>query len=1310
MADSSKKRKQAVDHGSHAKRPRFPQKPQHNIAATPTRNAYPNGEVNVRHFLESHEHEIKSLEHAMRAAKQGLTRRAFQDVPRELRRRTASHNPQRVPKRLRARSKQEAKEDNTPISRGTSGSGTGKGKVKFLRKEGREKSRQTWEERAKKRKNEGSVKALGTVALTRRSKRTAGSEKAKSQSKAKHNFPALATPATPPSRFRKRQKNKTWLPTHVWHSKRARMTDPKDPLWGFAIPFQPVVKAYRLTHRAATQRGAVAWDTSYISTLALEGLEASIVGLLRGLDFGTGSLENPWQDRGRAKKWRLGTRSWEGWICRREAKPAHKLAQVTIIWCAPDPRLSKRKVLVRVHPAAFLAVWREVITVAKAQKPCVTVQDLRFEIGSIEITGSAAAATLTSVLIPTVEADVVRDTPRILWTSLAPITDTASLPAGALLAFDVSDPRLRDPPTTSTAPEDQCSLDALTELLASWPIDMTQTASSIFDRQARMTAARSMPSQKSINRRKSECTLGAYPEAKPSDPRIPTLVYTSRISKTWTVLLPWKCVMPVWRGLMRYPISTGGNPRFGGLKERRQINFEQSVPYFPYDCPGTDAGWTWEMRERTTRKHSWTKRPKGKRIEWTTIDLGNGRKGEVGDPWACEWTRLCPGGSKISEEQPQEVQFPVEQLTHQEVLEVVGSASPCSKDCQSIRLFTVKLSMMQRGTPTDCARIYRLPTNNSELRAGWLALIPPAEGAAQRKKQPSGANGELPAHLKRRALARALVMATERHDGPPKAGEQEYPVVPGEEDLIGFVTTGNYNLCEGVPTAIANLALDRVLGAAAGNAGGAGGATLRGDGVCIVRQAGSTIGRLASTRVYGWACAAPYSPTPSTPVLRNHHRHLLPAPTPLTQPPRGGPTGQRATTMSEDRPADAQDEGVAAAVGLPAEALAELTRDILDDVLSNVVFSTALSCHRAEKLLRMQSAATQAESIALANLEPQSQKQHPASASASTIPTAETTAAKYDNGRVFLKGNPLKTTPEILCPHCKLPRLMHPIMGKGMQTPDLTKEYCMLYPWVQRPGHDVYGNPFPTDMAKSKKERELIKQQQKHAEKESVGTPGSQDTDMATGDTKEIKLNTGGKPASYIPWHTCPNCKRSLLITRFAQHLEKCLGISGRQSSRNAMAKLVGHNGSGSGLGTTPLGSRMGTPAPASQDAAAPMSKGKGKGISPIKRLTAADDDMDELADDTPERKKIKKKSSYVKKADRDKPMANGTLKVKLKTGRPDLERKQSEASERSEGKRDREGEDSIEAPQKKKIKLSLNKPDNSRTSASVEPASAVDD
>jgi hypothetical protein len=256
---------------------------------------------------------------------------------------------------------------------------------------------------------------------------------------------------------------------------------------------------------------------------------------------------------------------------------------------------------------------------------------------------------------------------------------------------------------------------------------------------------------------------------------------------------------------------------------------------------------------------------------------------------------------------------------------------------------------------------------------------------------------------------------------------------------------------------------------------------------------------------------------------------------------------------------------------------------------------------------------------------------------------------------------------------------------------------------VQQPGHDVYGNKFPTDMAKSKKERELQKQQLKNAEKESVGTPGSQDTERGA------ELDTGGKPAHYIPWHTCPNCKRSLLITRFAQHLEKCLGISGRQSSRNAMAKLTGQNGNGNGMGNTPLGSRMGTPVPGSQGNGNAV---KDKRISPVKKGPDDDDDDNE----TPEKKK-KKKSSYVKKADRA--GKDGTLKVKLKTGKDSHEKDAAVGAKRSpkpadgvlksDGKRDRDG-DADESP-RKKLKLTLSKEDNvmSEIGTNIMPIGAGD-
>jgi ribonuclease P/MRP protein subunit POP1 len=69
--------------------------------------AYSNGELNVDKFVKAREFEIKALEDGIRKAKHGLSTRAHQELPKELRRRTASHNVKRVPKKLRRRAKEE---------------------------------------------------------------------------------------------------------------------------------------------------------------------------------------------------------------------------------------------------------------------------------------------------------------------------------------------------------------------------------------------------------------------------------------------------------------------------------------------------------------------------------------------------------------------------------------------------------------------------------------------------------------------------------------------------------------------------------------------------------------------------------------------------------------------------------------------------------------------------------------------------------------------------------------------------------------------------------------------------------------------------------------------------------------------------------------------------------------------------------------------------------------------------------------------------------------------------------------------------
>ena len=82
------------------------------------------GSLDVNAFTAARSFEITALNNAMRSSKllrfpcstnnrAALAQRAFQDVPRSLRRRSASHNVKRVPKPLREKAMKEMIADGT---------------------------------------------------------------------------------------------------------------------------------------------------------------------------------------------------------------------------------------------------------------------------------------------------------------------------------------------------------------------------------------------------------------------------------------------------------------------------------------------------------------------------------------------------------------------------------------------------------------------------------------------------------------------------------------------------------------------------------------------------------------------------------------------------------------------------------------------------------------------------------------------------------------------------------------------------------------------------------------------------------------------------------------------------------------------------------------------------------------------------------------------------------------------------------------------------------------------------------------------
>lgn len=824
--------------------------------------ALKNGELDIQSFLKAREFEIKALEKAMQSSKKVLSTRAFQEVPRDMRRRTASHNVKRVPRRLQRRAAKEMKDDNTPT-------------VKSNKRKPRNSRGWIRSETAKR---------LGILAAKKKTSKEAKEDEVGDSSSittrpARPKIPKNKLCETPPrvSKYRKRQIHKTWLPTHLWHAKRATMTEPKHPLWRFALPLTPTLKSYRPTHRASRAHGAVAWDMSYMSTVRLEGPEKSIQRVLESM----GIEEQQVRDT-KGEKWRAGKRTWTGWLSRDFDGRSVQICPATVIWRAEDPESAadeaphkqnkkpRRQVLVRVHPSAFLETWEELLKLSKRQQPPVQLEDLRFEIGSIQIMGPGSTEALLGTLHPFTDTDGAREQHATTFLGLAGVPDPASLPPNAVLSFSILDPRLRFPPrpVKPKKSEDPETEFQLLKTLAEWPVDAAPVSPGLFDRETRFKATR-LPAQKSINRRKSLAPPGSYPSILPRDPTIPIMLLATRVAGTsskasWTLLAPWKCILPIWYCLMYYPLSSGGNPALGGLDELRQTHFEDGMPWFPADYPGTKSGYAWEIEQRRVKKAEWERKPKGKRVEWDSLDLGAGRKGEIGSGWACDFERyfsdkaedrpLEPGAKKAQggEASNDETAGPVvNHLSSKIFSSLLNSADPIPV---ANAVTTVRITFLGRGVASPCARIYRLPTVSSDttgnsqlpttLREEWLSLIPSAtKKSIPRRKatdQVTRIPTKTPLPQRIRLLAQSL-LETPPMKYPKEQGSDSqdgHLLVPDESDLIGFVTTGSFNLAEGKGVAIGSLMADRVLQGLRENKNGHGR-------ICIIRNAGERIGRLA---------------------------------------------------------------------------------------------------------------------------------------------------------------------------------------------------------------------------------------------------------------------------------------------------------------------------------------------------------------------------------------------------------------------------------------------------------------------------------
>ncbi|KIK12154.1 hypothetical protein PISMIDRAFT_121406 [Pisolithus microcarpus 441] len=766
--------------------------------------------LDVERFTEARAYEINAMEKAIKSAKDSSTHRAWQTLPRHLRRRAASHNVRRVPLRLREKARAEAS-----ISTRMSPPG---------------------------RKAHGGA----------RPKRGKAKQMTRTES------------------LLKRQRDKTWLETHIWHAKRTKMEN----MWGYRLSVTPTEKAFRPSHRASVH-GSILHDASYYATIELKGPQSVLLA----------TLETCCDPQGPGlKQCTSGSRTCDTHIYEHDRWPLGLIGPVTIIWqplaldspageartepkrgskrkgkgnltvtgddASLDPSSQARVLWVRAHPAVFEDVFEALkrsashaIQAHKSKNETVPFQvemnDLRGSVNAFEIMGPKSSQVIKGTL--SLAADDEREDFKKFWKSLSDLQTPGNVPRRMVIGFKVVDPRLKFPPQNPkpSYPDMPSSCASPANNLV-FPTSLT-ARSDIWDEGQRDRLKKPKYKKKDLDERRSKLVIpGTKLRALRQDDRIPVMLVqrsleacppsspsSSTLDKAqgihgWTLLFPAGWSMAFLSSL----VYTG--TRIAGQRERMKQYYEAGIAAFPADYPTSRACEVASEERAVLEREKWERTPPAKRANWEKLGTRS--------PWRADWdvvlglepvqsgadtaeglvpsqredpaaadgvqavpvkTSLRPWllrGSKVPSILSNLSLSPPEFLNQINKLRERHHLAQLGRDVDAVQLWRTALAMVRvkmvgRGVPNDLASIYKM--NDIEARK-WLAAMRQSASARTR-------DDEAPDEREVRAWPSIQI---DLHLGD---------IQPAQEDIIGYVTTGDTSLSRGEGFGLGAISVDQYL-------------------------------------------------------------------------------------------------------------------------------------------------------------------------------------------------------------------------------------------------------------------------------------------------------------------------------------------------------------------------------------------------------------------------------------------------------------------------------------------------------------------
>ncbi|VEU19564.1 DEKNAAC100893 [Brettanomyces naardenensis] len=779
--------------------------------------------LDVPSFLRSREFEIKSFEKSQLRSRYSSATRVFQSLPRELRRRTASHNVRRIPKRMRPRALKEMGFSYRDVKKETKGVSESGKPLKKAHPRGRQlyklRRKSKLLKYAAKHKLSGhlidgeviDIKKLNVreklkmirarIEEIERTRRVTNEDTQNApesledkdllaQREAVH-LPSNLTGAYDNTgvnckagihrivslKYVTRQSKFKWLPTHVWQAKRAKMIK----RWGWNIANEPTMKCFRKTSRSSRIKGCIAWDTSYINTIVVN-CDPSKKDVLNALlsELTNGSVT-------KKKQYISGRKAWEGLIyVNKEPLCVGSVLQV------PSEKLIRSAV--RIHPSVYDVVIDKILSYVQDG---IDINDCRYSIGSINVRGPKALTSLQSIF-HTAKTDLAYK----LWRKFSRLNDTETVPTGTVFSFEIQDPRLWSKSVIPhNTPETVDSiLDSLLELQEGKG-NNEDALHKLFSIEGRSQSYKNQQTLKQLGKRRTPERSGEPIPSTSKDPSIPISVIKSA-TNSYDVIVPWFWVMPIWYQLVHVP-----HLMIAGLKQMNQLAYEKGELSFE-DMIFTRQGFINSQIKMRENARKWNRKPRSKRVQYNSLALGSER-GEALSPFGCDWRSLqvlryalqkIPPGTDSSKAYPSEFNKKLERVIKckADVLEVIKDIKKADKASEllgrplfqtlPVRLANKKEDLGEKGVDidvrnlpplpvravyfectsrghiTDNARMYRIPADSLD---SWLSF------ASNEEKDIRGRN------VSGRMLG-----------------------IPGSEYLVGLATSATFNLVKGFSTGV----------------------------------------------------------------------------------------------------------------------------------------------------------------------------------------------------------------------------------------------------------------------------------------------------------------------------------------------------------------------------------------------------------------------------------------------------------------------------------------------------------------------------